>query len=69
MSWHTKKIKRVVRNTTAAETLSLQKLTDEAIFLQNMPQSLLALPLPALPILAIKDNKSVVEAILSNMVC
>ena len=38
LSWHTNKIKRVVRSTLAAEMLSLQEGIDEAIYLRSLIQ-------------------------------
>lgn len=66
LAWHANKIKRVVRSTIAAEALSLEEGIEEAIFLRHMIWNLISMPTESLPIIAIVDNKSVVEAVHST---
>ena len=64
LSWNGNKIKRVVRSTIAAETLSLQEGIEDAIYLRDIIRQLTKAS--ELPIIAIVDNKSVVEAVHST---
>ena len=61
--WRSNKIKRVVRSTLAAEALSLQEGLEDALYIREMMKELLG---RMGPIIAIVDNKSVVEAIHST---
>ena len=67
-TWQSKKIKRIVCSTIASEALSLQEAIEHAIFLRSLIEELLLLPLKSIPIDAIIDNISVVEAIHSTKV-
>ena len=66
ISWSATKIKRVVRSTIAAEPLSLQGGLENEVYLKNLIVELLPKQDNALPIRAIVDNKSVIEAINST---
>ena len=68
LTWQSKKIKRIVCSTIASEALSLQEAIEHAIFLRSLIEELLLLPLKSIPIDAIIDNKSIVEAIHSTKV-
>ena len=63
LDWQSNKIKRVVRSTLAAEALSLCVGLEAAIYLKSFLQQ--AIP-AQLPIKALVDNKSVVEAVNST---
>lgn len=63
LSWCANKIKRVVRSTIAAETMSLQVAIDEAIYLQNI---MLEITKVSIPITAYVDNRSLVDALHST---
>ena len=64
LSWNGNKIKRVVRSTIAAETLSLQEGLEDAMYLKNILKQLIKVQ--ELPIIAFVDNRSVVEAVHST---
>lgn len=64
LSWRSGKIKRVVRSTLGAEAMALQEGLEEAYFLQNVMRGLF--PRAKLPIFAVVDNKSVIEAVHST---
>ena len=66
LSWHTNKIKRIVRSTLAAEMLSLQEGIDEAIYLRCLICELMNIPESSIPIIPYVDNRSVTEALLST---
>ena len=68
LTWQSKKIKRIVRSTIASEALSLQEAIEHAIFLRSLIEEILILPSNVIPIDAVIDNKSVVEAIHSTKV-
>ena len=63
LDWHAHKLKRVVRSTLAAETLSLQEGYDATYYLRCLVEELCGVELP---ITAYVDNKSVVESIHST---
>ena len=63
--WHGGKIKRVVRSTIAAEALSLQEGLESAMYVRSLIKELWAKELN-LPIVAVVDNKSVVESVYST---
>ncbi len=64
VAWSCAKIKRVVKSTLAAEMLSLSDALDHAIYLRQVISELTSTD--DLPIDALVDNKSVVEAIYST---
>ena len=64
ISWHAGKIKRVVRSTIAAETLSLLEAVENGMYIRDHLKILLGLPV--IPIIAYVDNKSLVEAVHST---
>jgi hypothetical protein len=64
ISWRSGKIDRVVRSTLAAETLALEKGLEEAYFVKS--RLLEFLSESELPILAVVDNKSLIEAVHST---
>ena len=66
VTWNAHKIKRVVRSTLAAETLSLQEGLETAYYYRQMVEEILGLESKTIPIEAYIDNKSVIEAILST---
>jgi hypothetical protein len=63
LSWSGNKIRRVVRSTIAAETLSLQAALEDSIYLKSLIQELIDI---SIPIIAFVDNKSVIEALHST---
>ena len=63
LDWQANKIKRVVRSTLAAETLSLCEGLEAAIYLNNLIEELTG---HTLEIHAIIDNRSVVDAVRST---
>lgn len=63
IDWQACKIKRVVRSTLAAETLSLQEGTDAAFYVQSLLKESLVINVP---IVAYVDNKSVCQALYST---
>ena len=64
--WHAGKIKRVVRSTIAAETLSLQEGLECSFYYRKMIENILGIPDKTIPIIAYVDNKSVIEAVYST---
>ena len=66
VTWNAHKIKRVIRSTLAAETLSLQEGLETAYYYRQMVEEILGLESKTIPIEAYIDNKSVIEAILST---
>ena len=64
VAWNGRKIKRVVRSTIAAETLSLQEGLEEAIYVRAILQEVKLGE--NMPVVAYIDNKSVVEALYST---
>lgn len=63
--WQSKKIKRVVRSTIAAEALSLIEGLESAIYYREIVEEMCSLK-QCLPITAFIDNRSVIEAISST---
>ena len=66
LSWQANKIKRVVRSTIAAEALSLLEAIEDAIFQRSQIEDMLGQHVESLPIIAVIDNRSVVEAVHST---
>ena len=66
LSWQANKIKRVVRSTLAAEALSLLEGLEDGIYCRKLLEELLHLKPGTIPISAIVDNRSVVEAVYST---
>ena len=66
LTWHSNKIKRVVRSTLGAETLSLCDGLEDAIQHRALLKELLNVNNFDLPILAFVDNKNLVESIYST---
>jgi hypothetical protein len=64
LAWSSKKIKRVVRSTLAAEMLSLSEALEHTIYLRHEVMELVGKG--SLPIIGIVDNKSVVDALYST---
>lgn len=63
LSWSCNKIKRVVKSTLAAETLSLSEALDHALNFRHIFNSILNI---CFPVICLVDNYSVVEAIHST---
>jgi hypothetical protein len=63
IDWHASKIKRVVRSTLVAETLSLQQGFEAAYYISRILREMLGVDVP---IQAVVDNKSVVESVYST---
>lgn len=63
LSWKSNKVKRVVRSTLAAESLSLQEGIEESMYLQSLMMELINIKIP---ISAYIDNKSTIDAIKST---
>jgi hypothetical protein len=66
LSWQAKKIKRVVRSTIAAETLSMLEGLEDGFCLRKLLEEVLNLPAKSIPLEAYNDNRSVVEAVYST---
>ena len=66
IAWNAHKIKRVVRSTLAAETLSLEEGLEAGFYYREMLENIFGLEPRAIKIEAYVDNKSVIEAILST---
>jgi hypothetical protein len=66
VSWHAAKIKRVVRSSLAAEALSLQEGIEDAMYIRHNMETLLDMHPLSIPLHAIVDNKSLVEAVHST---
>ena len=64
VSWHAAKIKRVVKSSLAAEALSLEEAVEDGIYIKHTLQMLLG-PVQ-LPMHAVVDNRSLVEAVHST---
>lgn len=64
--WYSKKIKRVVRSTLAAEALSLQEGLESSYYFRHLVEELLGLEKGTIPIYAFVDNKSVIESVYST---
>ena len=62
LSWHANKIKRVVRSTIAAETLSLQEGLENGFYYRRMLEEILGMSTKTIPIITYTDNKSVTKA-------
>ena len=63
LQWASNRLKRVVRSTLAAETLSLTSCCDNAIYLKSLIESSLHLPPGSTPIECTVDNKSLYDNI------
>lgn len=63
ISWGCKKIRRVVKSSLAAETLSLLSGVEESMYLRSIIGEVMNIDHQALPITAIVDCKSLVEAV------
>ena len=66
ISWHTNKIKRVVRSTISAEALSLQEGLECAYYYRRLLENILQVKEHTLPLVAYVDNRSVIEAVYST---
>ncbi|KAK6191184.1 hypothetical protein SNE40_002922 [Patella caerulea] len=66
ISWHSAKIKRVVRSTLAAEMLSLQEGLESCVYYRSILTNLLGIDPSDIDIIAYVDNKSVIEGIAST---
>ena len=55
--WHANKIKRVVRSTIAAETLSLQEGIESSFYCRKMLENIIEIPHKTIPIIAYVDNR------------
>ena len=66
LAWHANKIKRVVRSTIAAETLSLQDGLESSFYYRKMLENIIGIPHKTIPIIAYVDNKSVIESLHST---
>jgi transposase InsO family protein/ribonuclease HI len=63
LAWHSGKLKRIVRSTIAAETMALLDGIEEAMYLRQIIQFSIDGPLS---IIAVTDNKSLLQAINST---
>ena len=66
ISWQTNKIKRIVRSTLAAESLSFQVALEDAMFHRKLLMEILNLQSSVFPIIAFTDSKSLTEAVKST---
>ena len=71
VSWQSKRIKRIVRSSLAAETLALSEGIDAALFISTLYNEIIHGPnnakqYPAIPITAYTDNKSLYDALKSS---
>ena len=66
IAWNAHKIKRVVRSTLAAETLSLEEGLEAGFYYREMLENIFGLEPRTIKIEAYVDNKSVIEAIFST---
>ena len=64
--WQSKKIKRVVRSTLAAEALSLQEGLEASVYFRHLIEEILGLMKGTIDIYAFVDNKSVIESVYST---
>ena len=64
LHWQTKKIRRIVKSTLAAETLALLDCAEEALHMANLIKDVLNVD--KIDIVCKVDNKSLVEALYSN---
>ena len=55
LSWHANKIKRLVKSTIAAETLSLQEGL-ESSFYRKLLENIIGIPHKTIPVIAYVDN-------------
>ncbi len=65
ISWSSKKIKRVVKSSLAAESLSLVEGIDAALYLRSILQEIIPCSVPV-PIICMTDNKSLCQNIHST---
>jgi hypothetical protein len=63
VAWHSGKIKRVCRSTLAAETLAMSNALEEALYLREILKLCVSV---VVPILAITDNRSLLQAVEST---
>ena len=68
ISWSANKLRRVVDNTLAAETLSLVDGIKEASYTREMIEEVSGLKDNSVPLVAIVDNKSAVDTVHSMTV-
>lgn len=66
INWQSKRIKRVVRSTLAAETLALSEAVDDGMYLAEMISELLFNKKMIIPIEIYTDNKSLHDSIISK---
>ena len=66
IAWSSSQIKRVVRSTLAAETLSLSEALDHTIYLKQIVMELTTVDGDSIPIEAFVDNQSVEDALYST---
>ena len=66
LDWTANKVKRVVKSTIAAETLALANGLDNAIFTRRLVAEMLGIEEKQIPVEAVVDNKSCIDAIYST---
>ena len=66
LNWQSKRIKRVVRSTLAAEILALSDAVDDGIYISEIVSELLFSGTKLLPIEIYTDSKSLFDAIKSK---
>ena len=66
IAWQSKRLRRVVKSTIAAETLALMDAAEAGVFYANLVSQVLAIPVKSLPVKCYVDNKSLVDAVHST---
>ena len=64
--WQSKRIRRVVKSTLAAETLAMTEAIDNAVFIAMLFSELYYGRYENIPLVCVTDNRSLLEAIRSN---
>ena len=64
--WQSRKIKRIVKSTLAAECLGLQEASECAFYLKTVLSEMLGTSSEAIQIICFTDNKSLVESLHST---
>ena len=66
IAWQSRRLRRIVKSTLAAETLALLDVAEAGIYLENLLCELLNLNPGRFPVKCYVDNKSLVEAVYST---
>ena len=66
VSWRSKRVRRVVKSTMAAETLAALDAAQAGVFIATLLAEMINVPVSSIPVKCFVDNKSLVDALYST---